>query len=115
MNRWGKVVLAAMIVQLETTGAVRQIPEKPSDAEPRSDTAEETSGSNDKAEAQKERLEWNQRTLVGAYEKSGRRNSKWDAFALKALDGFANQRAKNRPGLSAIVATNCAQAVTAGC
>jgi len=115
MNRWAKVVLAVMIVQLETSAAVRQVPEKPSDAEPRSDSAEETSSSIDKAEAQKERLDWNQRTLVGAYEKNGRRNPKWDGFAIKALDGFANQRGNNRPGLSAIIATNCAQAVTAGC
>ena len=115
MNRWVKVVLAVMIVQLETSAAVRQVPEKPSDTESSSESAEETSSSNDKAEAQKERLNWNQRTLVGAYEKIGRRNPKWDGFAIKALDAFAHQRGNNHPGLSAVVATNCAQAVTAGC
>src|SRR5947207_14440805 len=36
-----------------------------------------------------DRLEWNQRTLLNAYNQVGARNSRWDNPARDALDAFA--------------------------
>ena len=34
----------------------------------------------------RERLEWNRRTLEGAYEKVGKKDPRWDGPAREALD-----------------------------
>lgn len=61
---------------------------------------------------------WNLRTLNEAYDKSGKRSSKWDESAKRALTEFARSRARvletNEPYWQ-IISTNCAAAVQAGC
>jgi len=69
-------------------------------------------------ESLQQRLAWNLKTLVEPYEKAGHANAKWDEPAKRALTEFARVRAKvtatNEFGL-AIISTNVALAVAAGC
>ena len=65
-----------------------------------------------------QRLEWNLKTLVAAYQTANHTNASWDAAATLALTEFAHARAHavaaNEPW-SEIIATNAAAAVQAGC
>jgi thiol-disulfide isomerase/thioredoxin len=74
------------------------------------------------SDARKERLDWNTRTLAGAYDRVGRRSRKWDACARQALDRFAELRAISGSGdtasmqrLVSNIATNSARAIKVGC
>ncbi|HXF10306.1 MAG TPA: hypothetical protein VN625_05935 [Desulfuromonadaceae bacterium] len=69
------------------------------------------------AEKKQQRLEWNLKTTVAAYESGGRRSSSWDGYAEDALNEFAHVRAKATEGepWQQVIATNCAAAVDAGC
>src|SRR6266496_2223697 len=74
----------------------------------------------EQAAARKIRLEWNLRTLVDPYERSGRRSAKWDNSAKLGLSSFAQIRANGSQGdadesLFKLVRINCEIAVAAGC
>ncbi|HZL42567.1 MAG TPA: hypothetical protein VFD66_04750 [Verrucomicrobiae bacterium] len=63
------------------------------------------------------RYAWNSATLVGVYEKAGSKNPAWDPWAKAALVEYARShclKLTNEPW-SKIIATNCANAVRAGC
>ncbi|HWV99740.1 MAG TPA: hypothetical protein VNZ64_08630 [Candidatus Acidoferrum sp.] len=70
------------------------------------------------SQAQRQRLEWNLKTLTGAYESVGKTNAAWDGFANSALNEFARGRARIRDlgeVWEYIIATNCNLAISAGC
>jgi len=70
-----------------------------------------------KQDPQKQRLNWNLKTLVGAYKQAGYTSPKWDEPAKRALTAFASLRSK-QPGAGPweqIIAANCDLAVRAGC
>lgn len=67
---------------------------------------------------QENRLDWNTKTLVTAYENFGNNDSDWDPAAKRALTEFARYRVQTTdPGepCAEIIATNCDAAVAAGC
>jgi len=68
--------------------------------------------------AQTNRLDWNMKTLVTAYQNTGNTDSKWDEPATRALTEFARSRARvsdlDEPWAE-IITTNVAAAVDAGC
>jgi hypothetical protein len=55
-----------------------------------------------KLQAQRYRLEWNRKTLVGDYERFGRRNPKWDVSAKLALESFAQFRSASEQELQTL-------------
>jgi Domain of unknown function (DUF4034) len=75
-------------------------------------------GSLSPEKAKKQRLAWNLKTTVEAYNRAGFANSHWDGPARQALTEFARGRAdevgSNEPW-SEIISTNAAAAVEAGC
>jgi hypothetical protein len=65
-----------------------------------------------------QRLEWNLKTLVAAYQTANHTNARWDASATLALTEFAHARARalaTNEAWAEIIATNAAAAVRAGC
>jgi len=69
-------------------------------------------------QAKEQRLTWNLKTLVEAYEKAGHTSPKWDEPAKRALTEFARTRSKSTESNEAwglIISTNCIAAVDAGC
>jgi hypothetical protein len=68
--------------------------------------------------AQTNRLDWNMKTLVTAYQNSGITDSRWDEPATRALTEFARTRARTADlyePWGEIIATNSEAAVDAGC
>lgn len=69
-------------------------------------------------QAKEQRLTWNLKTLVEAYQQAGHTSPKWDEPAKRALTEFARTRSQctesNEAG-GQIIATNCSTAVDAGC
>ncbi len=69
-------------------------------------------------DAKQQRLAWNLKTTVQAYEQAGFSNPDWDEPAKRALKEFARVRAQciepDEPWTQ-IIATNCSAAVEAGC
>ena len=69
-------------------------------------------------EVTSQRLAWNLKTTVEAYNKVGVQSSQWDAAARKCLTAFAHSRS-TEPGATEpwaeIISTNAAAAVDAGC
>ena len=68
--------------------------------------------------AKQSRLDWNLKTLVGAYQQAGNTDPVWNEFATNALAEFARDRSHAlAPGEPAaeIIATNCDAAIGAGC
>jgi hypothetical protein len=64
------------------------------------------------------RLDWNLKTLIGAYEQSGGTNAKWDESAKRALTEFAHSRSSGsamEEDSIQIIGTNCRAAVESGC
>jgi hypothetical protein len=71
-----------------------------------------------KQDPKKQRLTWNLKTLVDAYQKAGHTNPKWDEPAKCALTEFARSRSQcteSNEAWGLIIATNCESAVQAGC
>jgi hypothetical protein len=69
-------------------------------------------------EAKQSRLEWNLKTLVGAYQDSGNTDPKWDEPVTNALIEFARTRSLSTgtdEDVATVIATNCEAAVKAGC
>ena len=69
-------------------------------------------------QAKEQRLTWNLKTLVEAYQKAGHTSPKWDEPAKRALTEFARSRSQCTESNEAwgwIIATNCESAVQAGC
>ena len=69
-------------------------------------------------QAKEQRLTWNLKTLVEAYEKAGHTSPKWDEPAKRALTEFARTRSKSTESNEAwglIISINCIAAVDAGC
>jgi hypothetical protein len=69
-------------------------------------------------QAKEQRLTWNLKTLVEAYEKAGHTNPKWDEPAKRALTEFARSRSQcveSNEAWGLIVSSNCIIAVNAGC
>lgn len=68
--------------------------------------------------AKQQRLDWNLKTLVQAYQDHGNNDAKWDGFVISALTEFARARAHvtdaDEP-VNEIISTNIAAAVQAGC
>ena len=65
-------------------------------------------------QAKEQRLTWNLKTLVEAYEKAGHTSPKWDEPAKRALTEFARTRSKSTESNEAwglIISTNCIAAV----
>lgn len=70
-----------------------------------------------------QQLDWNRKTTVGAYDKCGHKNPKWDESAHQALEAFAyNRSLPLYPSFQtifnnkdAIVRQSCMRAVDAGC
>ncbi len=65
-----------------------------------------------------DRLEWNLKTLVGAYQQSGHTNPKWDEAVTGALTEFARSHCgltKSNEDVSAIISNQCKTATEAGC
>jgi hypothetical protein len=56
---------------------------------------------------------WQKSTVADAYERIGRRNPKWDAFAEKAIHAYLADN--NSEQLEQLIATNAAAAIDAGC
>lgn len=64
----------------------------------------------------KERLEWNRRTTVGAYDKLGKKDPKWDAPAREAMEMAARMFSEQHPPIDYGMIHKKAQvAVDAGC
>lgn len=69
-------------------------------------------------DAKQQRLAWNLKTTVEAYDKVGDGNSVWDEPARRALTEFARVRAQSTESdepWGQIIATNCNAAIAAGC
>lgn len=69
-------------------------------------------------QAKEQRLTWNLKTLVEAYEKAGHTNPKWDEPAKRALTEFARSRSQcteSNEAWTLIIFTNCITATDAGC
>ena len=69
-------------------------------------------------QAKEQRLAWNLKTLVEAYEKAGHTNPKWDEPARRALTEYARTRSQcteSNETWEWIIATNCIAAMDAGC
>ena len=69
-------------------------------------------------QAKEQRLAWNLKTLVEAYEKAGHTNPKWDEPARAALTEFARSRSQSVVSNEAwgwIISTNCIAAMDVGC
>jgi len=62
-----------------------------------------------------DRLEWNRRTLVNAYNEVGERNPRWDESARDALDAFAQVRCGPDTNATARLKTSLERAREAGC
>jgi hypothetical protein len=65
-----------------------------------------------------DRLEWNLKTLLGAYQQSGHTNTKWDEAVKGAFTEFARSHcglAESNEKSSAIISNNCRTAMEAGC
>jgi len=70
------------------------------------------------AKEKEKRFEWNKRTIVGDYERVGKRSPKWDEPVLKALTSFAKMRSygtNSVPNQTKEIAEPCQQAIDAGC
>ena len=69
-------------------------------------------------ESKQQRLAWNLKTLVEAYQSAGYTNPKWDPNAKQALTEFARSRSKlldkNEP-VDQIVSNNASAAIQSGC
>jgi hypothetical protein len=64
------------------------------------------------------RLRWNLKTLVGDYDRVGKRDAKWDREARAALEAYARIRANPTGELSSlilVVSNSAEKAVSAGC
>jgi hypothetical protein len=64
------------------------------------------------------RLDWNLKTLVGAYQVAGYDDPKWDKPATNALAEFARSRSRvveSDENWAEIIGTNCDAAIKAGC
>jgi hypothetical protein len=71
-----------------------------------------------KPDLKKQRLTWNLKTLVDAYQKAGHTNPKWDEPAKRALTEFARSRSQcteSNEAWGLIISSNCIVAVNAGC
>jgi hypothetical protein len=71
-----------------------------------------------KQDPKKQRLAWNLKTLVEAYEKAGHTSPKWNESAKRALTEFAHSRSQcteSNEAWGLIISTNCIAAVAAGC
>ena len=69
-------------------------------------------------QAKEQRLTWNLKTLVEAYQQADHTSPKWDEPAKCALTEFARSRSQSTESNEAwglIIATNCSAAVEAGC
>jgi tetratricopeptide (TPR) repeat protein len=69
-------------------------------------------------EAKQLRLDWNLKTLVDVYQKSGNTDPKWDEPAKNALTEFARSRSNALDpdeDSAQIIRTNCTAAIKAGC
>jgi hypothetical protein len=69
-------------------------------------------------QAKEQRLAWNLKTLVEAYQQAGHTSPKWDEPAKRALTEFARSRSQSTESNEAwglIISTNCIAAVDAGC
>lgn len=69
-------------------------------------------------QAKQQRLAWNLKTLVEAYERAGHTSPKWDEPAKRALTEFARSRSQcieSNEAWGLIISTNCTAAVDAGC
>ncbi len=69
-------------------------------------------------QAKEQRLAWNLKTLVEAYEKAGHTSLKWDEPAKRTLTEFARSRSQcmaSNEAWGLIISTNCTAAVDAGC
>lgn len=66
--------------------------------------------------ANQQRLQWHLTTLLGAYEKSGRKNPKWDVAISNALTAYAYQRASDLHTLDVnfVISEACNHAQAAG-
>lgn len=62
-----------------------------------------------------DRLEWNRRTLVNAYNEAGVRDPRWDADAGEALEAFARVRSGNDTNASARLTAALKRASDAAC
>lgn len=107
-KKTGIVIFIGVLLVL-TTSACKKTPPPAANAPTSSASPEESSQS---------RLDWNLKTLVIPYKKSGGTSRKWDVFATDALTEFARSRAQvSAPGewWQEIIATNAAAAIDAGC
>jgi len=70
-----------------------------------------------RAAAKQSRLDWNLKTLVGAYEEYGNTGDRWDEAATNALTIFAQSRVDevDEDSWQNNIATNCDAALKAGC
>jgi hypothetical protein len=78
----------------------------------------ETADSSKTAKEKEKRFEWNKRTIVGDYERVGKRSPKWDEPALKSLNSFVKMRSygtNSVPNQTKEIAEPCQQAIDAGC
>ena len=62
-----------------------------------------------------DRLEWNQRTLAGAYDAVGGKDARWDSAAREALKDFAELRSGSDTNAEGRLQEHLQQAVAAGC
>jgi len=68
--------------------------------------------------AKEQRLAWNLKTLVDAYQQTGHASPKWDEPAKRALTEFARSRSQcteSNETWGLIISSNCIVAVDAGC
>lgn len=88
-------------------------------AESKSTSPPATNGAPAKLDKEAEsRLKWNLDTLVGDYNRHGKRNPKWDEAARAGLTGFAEARiptTRDWQSLAARIADATRKAVTNGC
>ena len=70
------------------------------------------------AKEKEKRFEWNKRTIVGDYERVGKRSPKWDEAVLRALNSFVKMRSYGTnavPNQIKEIAEPCKEAIAAGC
>ena len=90
-----------------------------SDLEPEQpEEVTDTAASTKATKGTEKRFDWNKRTIVGDYERAGKRSPKWDEPALKALNNFVKMRSygtNSVPNQTKEIAEPCQQAIDAGC
>lgn len=62
-----------------------------------------------------DRLEWNLRSLVGAYDTAGTKDRRWDVPARETLEAFAQMRARGDTNARAAMPGLVKRTLTAGC